>query len=330
MSTNSLTEVQNEPTVDVPTNGAESRELFEGGSLGATATKLAEQGLEPLLEGGEMPEEVDVDDLVEVSSGEGADEASEASTVLLPAYLGSYDQDDSAGNASSEKAAEVVIGRDDRRRITNTAAYPWRAVCSLLIRTKTGKTFIGTGWFIGPRTVMTAGHCVYMHKEGGWAKSITVTPGRNAGAKPYGSVTSSSFRSVTGWTTNGPNHEYDYGCITLPANQRLGARTGWFGFAYMGDRSLKGKYLNSMGYPGDKPYGTMWYHHSRVKRLTSRKVYYTIDTAGGQSGSPVYYIKDGKRYAVGIHAYGSQSGNSATRINKGVFNLMKRWKNLAQ
>ena len=174
---------------------------------------------------------------------------------------------------------------------------------------------------------MTAGHCVYLHNEGGWAKSITVMPGRNGSALPFGASTATSFRSVTGWT-KGPNPDFDYGCIILPTRDRLGARTGSFGFAYMGDSSLKQKYLNLSGYPFDKPAGTQWYHHCRVKKVTSRRVFYNIDTVGGQSGSPVWYIQNGKRYAVGIHAYGATSGNSATRITKPVFNLMKTWKAL--
>ncbi len=53
-----------------------------------------------------------------------------------------------------------------------------------------------------------------------------------------------------------------------------------------------------------------------------------IDTAGGQSGSAVYRIKDGKRFAVGIHAYGVGSGqfNSATRINRPVFDNLQTWR----
>ena len=37
--------------------------------------------------------------------------------------------------------------------------YPWSAIVSLLIETSTGND-IGTGFFIGPKTVATCGHCV--------------------------------------------------------------------------------------------------------------------------------------------------------------------------
>jgi V8-like Glu-specific endopeptidase len=66
----------------------------------------------------------------------------------------------------------------------------------------------------------------------------------------------------------------------------------------------------------------------RIASVGARKVFYDIDTAGGQSGSAVYRIKDGKRFAVGIHAYGVGSGqfNSATRINRPVFDNLQTWR----
>ena len=84
--------------------------------------------------------------------------------------------------------------------------------------------------------------------------------------------------------------------------------------------------MNISGYPGDKPSGTQWYQSSAVAALGPRKVYYTIDTAGGQSGSAAYVIKDGVRYGVAVHAYGGSSSNSGTRITKPVFDNFQLWK----
>lgn len=62
---------------------------------------------------------------------------------------------------------ETVCGRDDRVRISPATAVPWRWICQLIITMPNGAGFRGTGWFIGPRCVMTAGHCVYSQSNGG-------------------------------------------------------------------------------------------------------------------------------------------------------------------
>jgi len=225
---------------------------------------------------------------------------------------------------------ETVHGQDDRVRITTTNVYPWRAHASLLITAADNSQWIGTGWFIGPHTLMTAGHVVNIRGSGvagrdGWVRRIQVMPGRNGNSLPYGSVTSTSFRSVIGWTTS-PNGDenYDYGAIILANN--LGNTTGWFGFGVYTDSDLKSTVGNIAGYPGDKPDGTLWYAARRIDSVNSRKVYYDIDTAGGQSGSAVYRIINGQRYAVAVHAYGGATTNSGTRIITPVYNNMVAWK----
>ena len=78
--------------------------------------------------------------------------------------------------------------------------------------------------------------------------------------------------------------------------------------------------------PGDKPDGTRGTHARRIASVDGRKVYYDIDTFGGQSGSAVYRIVNGKRYAFAIHAYGGATTNSGTRIVTPVYNNMVAWK----
>jgi glutamyl endopeptidase len=226
--------------------------------------------------------------------------------------------------------AETVHGPDNRLRITTTAIYPWRAHASLLITAADNSQWIGTGWFIGPHTLMTAGHVVYIKGSGvagrdGWVKRIQVMPGRNGSTLPYGSVTSTNFRSVTGWTTSASGDEnYDYGAILLP--NELGSTTGWFGFGVYTAADLLGSVGNISGYPGDKPAGTQWYDARKIASVNSHKVFYDIDTAGGQSGSAVYRIINGGRYAFAVHAYGGASTNSGTRIVTPMFNNMVAWK----
>lgn len=222
------------------------------------------------------------------------------------------------------ESPESVCGRDDRVHVTAVTRIPWRYICQLIITRKDNRKSRCTGWFIAPRTVMTAGHCVYSHSAGGWARQIEVIPGMNGSFRPFGAAVGSSFFSVKGWT-KGKKVTHDYGCVILPKGKPLGRKTGWFGFAALTTASLRNLLVNNSGYPGDKAFGTQWYNAGRITRVTARRLFYMLDTAGGQSGSPTWRYRNGKRHAVGVHAYGG-CPNKSTRINKAVFKNMKSWK----
>ncbi len=224
-------------------------------------------------------------------------------------------------------APETVHGPDDRRQITNTSSYPWRVTSSLLITARDNSRWIGTGWFIGANTLVTAGHVVYIFdpskpERHGWVKRIDVMPGRNGSELPFGMTTAEVFHSVTGWTESGLE-EYDYGAIKISSN--LGDVVGTFGFGVLSRSELLNTTGNLTGYPGDKPRGTLWYDSNRIASVSNRKVFYDIDTAGGQSGAAVYRIQSGKRTAFGVHAYGGATSNSATRITTPVYQNLTNW-----
>jgi V8-like Glu-specific endopeptidase len=224
-------------------------------------------------------------------------------------------------------ALETVHGPDDRKEILDTTIYPWRAIASLLITAADNSAWVGTAWFVSPKTLITAGHCVYIRNSGvpgrdGWVKKISVMPGRNGSNLPYGAVTSTVFKSVDGWTSGG-DENFDIGGIIIPAP--LGDTVGVFGLAVYPDDELRGTLVNISGYPGDQPPGTQWFDSRAIADLNSRKLYYDIDTAGGQSGAPVFRVANDKRIGVAVHAYGGSDTNSGTRINAEVYGVMKSW-----
>lgn len=234
---------------------------------------------------------------------------------------------------------ETVCGADSRTQRTDTTNSPWRMNCQLIMTLPNGKQGIGTGWMSGRGTVMTAGHCVNLGGtpgsgvDGLYMRRIDVIPGRNGtgtGSRPFGTHTSSSFRSVNGWVrpSSGVNRvEYDYGAVIL--STRVGDSTGFYGFANLSDASLNNLTVNSAGYPGDKPTGTQWYTFGPISSTTTRQLFYNFDTFGGQSGSAVYRLQNGQRHSVGVHAYGG-CPNGATRVTTSVFNNMLAWRNLTQ
>jgi V8-like Glu-specific endopeptidase len=235
---------------------------------------------------------------------------------------------------ASMGALESVLGIDDRRPIAESDLPPWRMICSLSMQGPSGGGAIGTGWFVGPRTLITAGHCVYdQNFFGGWAVRIEVMPGRNGTATPFGTVVSNRFASVDRWI-NERDPDFDIGCVHL--DQPLGETVGWFAIGALPADELRDSLINISGYPADRDFGRVQYFHkNRVLRVTERRIFYDVDTFGGQSGAPVWVQPEGSNepLAVGIHAYGvggtpanlGITANSAPRIIPEVFDQIQAW-----
>jgi V8-like Glu-specific endopeptidase len=237
-------------------------------------------------------------------------------------------------------ALESVIGpTDERVRILATDLAPWRMICALRMQGPSGAGAIGTGWFIGPKTVLTAGHCVFSTDFfDGWATSIEVIPGLlGAGSepdkRPHGSVVSQDFSSVDRWTED-EDADFDIGCIHL--TEAKGEEVGWFALAALTPEELADFLVNISGYPADRGGGNEQYHSkNRVLRVTERRIFYDVDTFGGQSGAPVWVHEtdDAPPLAVGIHAYGTGgtpsafgiTANSSPRIIPEVLEKVTEW-----
>jgi glutamyl endopeptidase len=292
-----------------------------------------DDGHEPLSSGTQTQPD---DELDELSDGEAGDATPATGTGEAPSetYVeSSITEDlfevegfDPETTEFANEQFERIHGRDDRVRVYGTRTFPWRTICKLEITAANGRRFGCTGSMIGSRVVLTNGHCVFLHDNGGWARSIRVIPGKNGSSEPFGSATSSHFHSVRGWTRDRSSN-YDYAVIILPSNNRLGNRTGWMGLANLSFFSLLGLRINSSGYPGDKPNGTQWWNSNNILAVTARRVYYRIDTYFGQSGSPNWRYKNSKRHIVAVHNTGGSVMNGGVRLSKPVFNNLVSWKN---
>ena len=56
----------------------------------------------------------------------------------------------------------ILVGTDERVRIFDTMSNPWRMICSLEILGTNGAPFLGTAFFVGPRTLLTS---PFLHKR---------------------------------------------------------------------------------------------------------------------------------------------------------------------
>jgi glutamyl endopeptidase len=231
----------------------------------------------------------------------------------------------------SSNGRESVIGTDDRTQVTNTTSFPNSAI--VRISFSAGSC---TGWLIGANTVATAGHCVAPGGTGGFydPATYTIAPGQNGTSQPFGTCGARRLFSVVGWTDSA-NEAFDYGAIKLKCN--IGNTTGWFGFFWT-TADLTGSPATVTGYPGDKPFGTNWTHSLSIAVNGNDQLFYLIDTAPGQSGSPVWKQEQPGLCSGGcgmaIHAYGlhgttppHSDHNHGTRITEARFNNLINWRN---
>jgi glutamyl endopeptidase len=230
-----------------------------------------------------------------------------------------------AGRAGG-MAPDSVIGKDTRKRVTNTTAYPYSAIALLRVTFPHG-TGTCTGFLVSANLVATAGHCLYYPPAGGRARRVQVIPGNNVNSEPYGSCLGATAYSVKGWVDSG-QEAYDYGAIKL--NCDIGDTAGWFGMRYQ-TNSLTGTSVTITGYPVDKkPDFSMWTASGKITDSRERQLLYKISTNQRQSGSPVYNRGCKTYCALAIHAYGVNHNhpddNAGTRITLPAFYNFDVWR----
>lgn len=211
---------------------------------------------------------------------------------------------------------ESICAKDSRVQAQYNQA-PYKYICELHLSFN-NYLFRASGFFIGPKCVITAGHCLY-HHEMGWVTSVKVIPGAFEEKEPFSSDFSNTFQTTKLWYKNAID-DYDYGAIFLDSNKLYERIGGCLSF----DKLDKSRQLLNTGYPMDKKSVQVENSGFPEDISNTRRLYYMIDTNKGSSGSPVLYSDGEKSTVVGVHTEGG-CPNSAIKVNNEVVQIWGKW-----
>ena len=198
-----------------------------------------------------------------------------------------------------------------QQNVVALGSAPWKWICSLEVHFGP-RTIFGSGWIAGPRTIVTAAHVLHDDRHGGKATQVIVMPGRDGGTAIEKQEVSGESCFVPDEWLDGDPCGLDIGWILLPEPWRSLPGSIPCGVLPEGMPAQRPVMVTVGGYPMDNGWSgeTQVFGSNRLLAASrGGTLLYAIDTDPGQSGSPVWINHgQGKRTAVGVHAYGHDDG----------------------
>jgi len=250
--------------------------------------------------------------------------------------------------------AKKIVGADNRKRVTNTKVKPYSTIASLIVTFPSAPSRPGlcTGSLIAADAVLTAAHCVYDVKQGGWASSMRVVPGAfpNSAGKtqlPYGSASAvrsfapAEYRATGSFWQKEP---FDYAVVRIGTG--LAKAPGIRAFGVLSGPRVS-RPITLVGYHVDKcanaspcvpgKSGFIMHKSSDMIRelLPAGAASYTLfnhyaDSIAGASGSPI--VSDGTfantifaLHVAGFRNDSSTSWNMGVLLTKSAVTNIKSW-----
>ena len=220
----------------------------------------------------------------------------------------------------------VIGGSDDRSRVADTRAFPYRAIGFL---STAGSR--ATAFQVSPYAALTNGHVVWDAVNREFSRNVEVAPGQyESGGRvffPYGQRTAVRLATNPGWVATG-KIQYDYGAVFF--DQPFSGLSTFMPLAF-DVKPAVGAEVRAAGYPGTVRGAStrgQWFDADKVVSVLGRILRYKVDTSAGNSGSPVWQtLSGGQVRAIAVHSTGdpTNSGNSAARLVAENFELISEW-----
>lgn len=238
-------------------------------------------------------------------------------------------EDPSQGERKSGLGAlhqfDVIIGHP-LKVVPNPRAYPWSAVVLLKTTYKSGAKGHGTGWFFSKSRIATAAHNL-RHPRHGRAETMEILAGWD-GTDALETFSVAASHIAPGWQKPWPESN-DWAIIGTdrPASHEV----GWFRYRAYDNGYPDGQVINITGFPADvfgtdadldaaglRGTGFQYMDSGYLADHEPKLVTYTISTAAGMSGGPVFMTVGTKRFALAIHTQGRGDRNLGRRIDNGL------------
>jgi N-acetyl-anhydromuramyl-L-alanine amidase AmpD/V8-like Glu-specific endopeptidase len=249
---------------------------------------------------------------------------SRAQELLTPYYDPSnpYSALTCTNDAFSQQREEWYVGVED------TASFPHSAICFLRMTAPDGKTYTGTGFYVGRNRILTCAHNL------NGMSTVQIVPGRNgAGTAPFGEATidSTQWRVAPRYTGSG-NWDNDLAVID---NAPIAAPNGaWFQFLQATPATTMplavcgysaGSHLHpELGSLTDRNKQHLHGGHAQGQ-ATPETIDYDILAVAGASGSPVYTVRDEgnglQAFVCGVHVTRGpiDPGTGGASVNRACF-----------
>lgn len=234
----------------------------------------------------------------------------------------------------SGATAATVFPPDDRFYVSDTTRPGWRTIAHLIL-VDGGGNIEGecSGVMLNFDVVLTAAHCLY--NGGLWEGGVLVAPGDRPGPAPFGVGVGVDLGVPNGWISGVgkfdpdkpvPPSPYDYAIVHLDTHPWAGTLGPYLEIANVPDSYLlrSDVALATAGFPGDKPFATMWATSTYVGSVDTTYLYTDLDIAPGQSGSPIFTLSeaDGVGYIFSVVSAGNAYFNRSVRFTAGVVSAL--------